>query len=293
MDGGNPSAVAGPSARRKGAFVRTGRKIRRRGSALRGRLELATDPAYRRLAETCTLPTGDRRVYCYHVRKTAGTSLFLSFLALGGEDPMTVWRRITSSRLQRTMSGGHAFASNDRRVLAEGSYLFGRSHRPYADQPLPPGTFTVTILRDPLARVHSYYDYLVTGDEPGTPGQVAERERRLARSGFDAFLDQVPVDDLLTQLAMFSPRLDVAEAADRIGGCSSVFFTEDFPAGLAGLSDRLDLPLQPHRVRVTTRRSTLTHQQRDRLVARLEPEYELLRRLDEAGVVRRRSTGGG
>ncbi len=227
------------------------------------------------------------------MRKTAGTSLFLSFLALGGEDPLAVWRRITASRLQRTVSGGHAFAANDRRVLAEGAYLFGRSHRPFADQPLPPGTFTVTILRDPLARVHSYYDYLVAGDEPGTPGRVADRERRLAHGGFDAFLDQVPVDGLLTQLSMFSERLDVSEAADRIAGCSSVFFTEDFTVGLAGLSDRLDLPLEPRRERVTSQRSTLTPEQRDRLAARLEPEYELLRRLDAGrrGPARMRSDG--
>jgi hypothetical protein len=202
-----------------------------------------------------------------------------------------VWRRITASRLQRTVSGGYGFAANDRRVLAEGAYLFGRSHRTFAAQPLPPHTFTVTVLRDPLARVHSYYDYLVAGDDPTTPGRVAERERRMAGGGFDAFLDQVPVDGLLTQLGMFSERLDIAEAVDRISGCSSVFFTEDFAAGLAGLSDRLDLPLEPRRERVTSRRSSLTPAQRDRLAARLEPEYELLRRLEAAGVARTGSTG--
>ncbi len=61
---------------------------------------------------------------------------------------------------------------------------------------------------------------------------------------------------------MFSERLDVSEAADRIGACSSVFFTEDFSAGLARLGHRLALPLVPHRARVTTERSTLTEQQR-------------------------------
>ncbi len=291
MDGGSPSAAAGPIPGRRGPALSTRRAFRRRASALRSRIELATDPSFRRLSEGYALPTGVRRVYLYHVRKTAGTSLFLSFLALGGEDPMAVWRRITESRLQRTVSGGYGFASNDRRVLAEGAYLFGRSHRAFAEQPLPPDTFTVTILRDPVARVHSYYDYLVAGDDPATPGRVAKRERTLAREGFDTFLDKVPVDGLLTQLAMFSGRLDVAEAVDRIGSCSSVFFTEDFAAGLARLSDRLDLPLEPRRERVTSRRSTLTAGQRDRLAARLEPEYELLRRLDAAGVARIGSAG--
>jgi len=128
---------------------------------------MRTDPTYRRLARTFELPDGNRRIYCYHVRKTAGTSLYLSFMALGGEDPMDVWRRITTSRLPRTVSGGYSFVSNSRRLLAEGAYFYGRSHRAAADQPLPPRTFTVTVLRDPVQRVHSYFDYLVAGDEAG------------------------------------------------------------------------------------------------------------------------------
>jgi hypothetical protein len=264
--------------------LRARRRVRRGASALRDRWELRTDPRFRQWARPFELPDGSRRVYCYHVRKTAGTSLFLSFLALGGEDPLEVWRRIARTRLQRTFTGAYPFASNDRRVLAEGAYLFGRSHRPFTDQPLPPGTHTVTILRDPIERVHSYFDYLVVGDAPDTPGRVADRERLLAQGGFDAFLDRVPVAGLLTQVAMFSPRLDVSEAAERIGGCSTVFFTEDFSHGLGALARRLALPLSVQRARVTSQRSSLTDAQTERLRARLEPEYELLRRLDEGGV---------
>jgi hypothetical protein len=241
------------------------------------------------MARGLALPDGSMRVYCYHIRKTAGTSLFLSFMALGGEDPMAVWRRIAASRLQRTTSADYGFASNDRSVLAEGAYLFGRSHRPVAQQPLPAGTFTVTILRDPVERVHSYFDYLVAGDEPGMPGQVSRRVRLIAQDGFDAFLDRVPVDSLLNQLAMFSECLDLNEAVDRIGACSSVFFTEDFSAGLATLAHRLALPLVPYRIRVTTKRSTLNERQRERLRARLEPEYELLALLERTGIATRGS----
>ncbi len=232
------------------------------------------------------MPDGSKRIYCYHVRKTAGTSLFLSFMALGGEDPMDVWRRLARTRLERTISAGYSFVSNNRRALAEGSYFFGRSHRPFTEQPLPPKTFTVTILRDPIERAHSYFDYLVAGDAPDMPGQVSRRQRLLALDGFDAFLDRVPVRDLLTQLAMFSDRLDVSEAAERIAGCSAAFFTERFTEGLAKLGTRLDLPLSVRQDRVTGRRSILTDQQTERLRARLEPEYELLRRLEQVGIAR-------
>ena len=289
MDGGTSVPAGGPPPDRSAVF-RARRRIRRQASGIRRRVEMRTDPTYRRMAAEFALPDGSGRVYCYHVRKTAGTSLFLSFLALGGEDPMAVWRRIARSRLQRTTSAAYSYASNDRDVLAEGAYFFGRSHRRFADQPLPPGTFTVTILRDPVERVCSYYDYLVSGDDAGMPGRVSRRQRLLAHGGFDAFLDRVPADGLLTQLAMFSERLDVSEAADRIAGCSSVFFTEDFSAGLARLGHRLDLPLLPYRARVTAGRTELTDQQRERLRARLEPEYALLRRLDEGGIASRGST---
>jgi hypothetical protein len=245
---------------------------------------LRRDPTYRRLAADYELPDGSRRVYCYHVRKTAGTSLFLSFLALGGEDPMVVWRRINQSRLYRTTSGRFAFASNNRSVLAEGAYFFGRSHRPASDQPLPPRTYTVTVLRDPLERVHSYYDYLVAGDDPSSPGRVSVRERRLARGGFDAFLARLSADQLLTQVAMFSDRLDAGEAAERIAACSFVLSTSSFAAGLATLGDRLGLDLAPQRSRVTAERSTLSSAQQERLRARLEPEYELLRMLEAGGI---------
>lgn len=259
--------------------------VLRAGSRAHDRWLVLRDPTYRRLTAGYELPDGSRRIYCYHVRKTAGTSLFLSFLALGGEDPMAVWRRVNEARLRRTTSGPYAFASDNPRVLAEGAYLFGRSHRPASKQPLPPRTFTVTVLRDPVERVHSYYDYLVAGDDSGSPGQVAARERRLARGGFDAFLDRVPIPRLLTQLAMFSDRLDVSEATDRVAACSFVFMTSCFATAIPTLAHRLAFDLTVQRARVTTGRSTLSHRQRERLAARLEPEYELLRLLEEGGAL--------
>lgn len=246
--------------------------------------EMRLDPTYRRLTADTRLAEGSRRVYLHHIRKTAGTSLMMSFLALGGEDPMDVWARINSRRLARTTSGPYAFASIHRKLLAEGAYLFGRAHRPAEEQPLPPDTCTVTVLRDPVARVRSYYDYLVVGDAIDSPGQVAPKERKLAADGFDAFLDRVPPPHLLTQLHTFSTRLDVTEATERIAACSVVFSTEGFARGLGDLATRLDLPLEMHRARVTGTRSELTEGQLDRLGTMVEPEYEMLRRLAAAGI---------
>jgi hypothetical protein len=284
VETGPGSAELNASPPTRSARQRAELRLRRGARDIQDIWAIRSDPTYRRLARTFELPDGNRRIYCYHVRKTAGTSLYLSFMALGGEDPMVVWRRMTTSRLPRTISGGYSFVSNSRRLLAEGAYFYGRSHRAAADQPLPPRTFTVTVLRDPVQRVHSYFDYLVAGDEAGVPGRVAESERNVARDGFDAFLDRVPRRDLLNQLTMFSERSEVSEAADRIAACSTVLFTEDFARGLVRLGGRLQLPLSSQRARVTGTRSVLTADQAERLRTRLEPEYELLRRLEDGGI---------
>jgi hypothetical protein len=266
------------------------RGVRFRTEALRAARDasdawaILRDPTYRRLAASYELPDGSKRVYCYHVRKTAGTSLYLSFLALGGEDPVEVWRRITKARLPRTVSGGYVFAANSRRLLAEGAYFFGRSHHSADRQPLPPRTFTVTVLRDPVDRVRSLYDYLVAGDPPETPGRAGDLQRGWAADGFDRFLERIPSRHLLNQVATFSSRFDVSEAADRIAGCSSVLFTKNFDEGLRELGHRLELPLEVRRARVGTVRSPLSDAQENRLRARLEPEFELLRRLEEGGL---------
>lgn len=260
---------------------------RRASISLRIKAERRHDPEYRRLCDGYRLADDAKRVYCFHIRKTGGTSLARSFLTLGGEEVEEVHRRIEASRLKRTISDGYAYVAHNKTLLEEGQYFFGWSHIPAHALELPPSTFTVTVLRDPVRRAVSYYNYLVHGDEPGTQFPVPQHERELARDGFDAFLDRAPRRELMRQLFTFSRNFDVGEAEQRIRGCSFVFSSESYDEGLAELARRLELPLLSRHDRVTPKSSAPTTGQLERLREMLEPEYELFRRIDapvEAGI---------
>lgn len=231
------------------------------------------------------LPGGLRRVYLYHVRKTGGSSLFGSFLALGGEDPRDVEERMGASFLRTTTSGMYVFAGNLRRSLESGRYFFGYSHIPAHELRLPPDTFTVTVLRDPVKRAISYYSYLVAGDDPTVVQRVRDDERRLSEGGFQAFLDRVPRRDLLCQLHMFSSGFSVGEAVDRLSRCSLVLATEHIDDGIAELNGRLGLRLALRRDRVTSFKAELKADELDRLRDLMEPEYQMFEQL-------RPNTGG-
>lgn len=222
-------------------------------------------------------PAEVERVYCHHIRKTAGTSLARSFLALGGEEPEAVERRMARSFLRRTTSANLVFATGLIDTLQGGAYHFGWSHIPAHRITLPRQTFVVTVLRDPIARVISYYRYLVAGDLPGAAFPVSESERRLAGGGFSAFLDAVSDHELLRQLYTFSRTFSPEEAAEEIGRCSLVLHTEHFAAGVSELSSALKLPLQVRRDR-TTAGETIepTPTEFDHLRTRLDAEYRFL-----------------
>jgi len=113
----------------------------------------------RRVAARTTLPTGHDRVYCYHIRKTAGTSLGMAFLGLGG-DASALYAEL-HKRGRWIDANGVLCVRSDRHLLAEGFYLMGSSHREAWNTALPPNTFRLTCLRDPVARVLSHYRMLL------------------------------------------------------------------------------------------------------------------------------------
>jgi hypothetical protein len=240
--------------------------------------------------------TGSKRVYHFHVRKTAGTSLNSAFWALAGLD-----LRAMSDR-QVAEGNGLKVVRGNPRLIEEGDYFFANSHLPAYRLRLPPDTYTITILRDPAARVISYYRYLLWARseeadrdrEPFLDEVLAESSflgggpRWFARLGprrregtFRDFLDRVPPSHLLTQLQMFSERLDPGEAAENALACSATCFTETYPADLKRIAAELQLDLREKRERSFGERVVLTGDENDLLRERLAPEYAMIERVRE------------
>lgn len=222
---------------------------------------------------------GFQRVYLHHVRKTGGTSFSESFLALGGEDPLAVKRRMREG-WGMARSGDLVFAAHARRALEGGRYFFGWSHIPAWDLDLPPGTYRATILRDPDARVLSLYRYLSDPDsDEGQPFPALPEQREMAAGGFDRFLDLLPESELLAQVHMFSASLDPAEAVARMWECELIFGIAEMERALAEVSRLTGRPLQPRHARRSAPDFVPSEAQRERLEKMVAPEFEMLDRL--------------
>jgi hypothetical protein len=238
-------------------------------------------PGDRRAVRTSGFAGGFKRAYHYHVRKTGGTSLNRAFLGLGGEDPVSVHWRMRGA-LHATRSNGLVFVAHDLRLLARGEYTYGWHHAPAWALKLPPETFTVTVLRDPISRVLSLYRYVLDPHaDDDQPFRAGRTERLRAARGFESFISSLPTEELLNQLSMFSRRLDPGEAADRVRGCSAWFMTERFDRGVDDLNQRLGMALEPRWERRSRTDDDLREEYGEMLRSVLAPEYELLRLLGQ------------
>jgi len=197
---------------------------------------------------------------------------------------------------QEAEGNGLRFVRGNPRLIEAGDYFYANSHQPAHQLRLPPGTYTITILRDPAARVVSYYRYLLWARrdsrarerEPFIDEVIAESsflDRRLSlrrrQATFRDFLDRVPDRHLLAQLQMFSSRLDPAEAAANALACSATCFTETYSADLARVAAELRLDLAEMRERGFGERVELDEEERELLRERLAPEYAMIERVRE------------
>ena len=143
------------------------------------------------------------------------------------------------------------------------------------------------LLRDPIARVISYYRYLLwaranpyaSHEEPG----IASLRNEVTTLGGNAseFLERVPAFRLLQQIYMFSERFDPSEAVEGILRCSAVCFTETFPR-ICDTSLRFCNSIWEKQERRFGEKVSLSEEQIELLRQRLAPEYAMIARVNDA-----------
>ena len=197
----------------------------------------------KRLAETYDF-NGYKRIYHYHIRKTAGTTLNHRFHALGGADGVKIHKKLLSKPNKRIILSGKVFVAWNLYLIQQGNYFYAHSHFPMHMLKVPPQTFTVSCFRNPLDRIVSHYKMLI-GDQYGKGGPISiEHEKKWLGSSFVDFVRNMPKHHMLRQLYMFSEHYDVDEAFERVTALNYFFFMDEFEETLVNLALLLGLPLQ-------------------------------------------------
>ncbi len=231
-----------------------------------------------------SIPGGYERIYFFHIRKTAGTSLNNMICHYSSGDA-SLFDRLSKKQNHRLIAGnGRIYVGWNQHLLEQENYYYGFSHIPKHFLKLPDKTFTITILRDPASRVISHYKMLLeqSRNKRWRPVHLLHyfNEQKWLGRSFSDFLDNIPRTHLLNQLYTFSSRYDIDEAYDNILKCSYFFFTEDFDSGVANLSKILqfDMPKIMYK-RKSTSKIQLSSHEVTRLMCLLENEYLLIDRL--------------
>lgn len=248
--------------------------------ATRKLLDLVHDLRYRRYL-SCRLPTGHDRIYFYHIRKTAGTSLNNMVLASFDEqrrDPDALWNTLWAAHRHRMLIGGKVFVAGERKLIESGKYFYATSHLAAHEISLPKGTFTVTCLRDPVDRVVSHYRMLLSWKKNNS--SALKKEGQWLGSNFREFLDLIPKEHLLRQIYTFSAKYDVAEAFDKICRTDFWFFTRDLDSEARKLGERLGFVIEsPLHMNSSEVKFLPMPEEKRTLEELLAPEIELYSRL--------------
>lgn len=115
--------------------------------------------------------------------------------------------------------------------------------------------------------------------EPSAKELQTECQR--LRDSFTDFIDNLPREDLLPQLYMFSSTFDVQEAVQRINRLSAVCFTETFTQDIRKLGKQLKLPLLERNERQFNQSVSVSDREKALAREALQEEYDLLDRVKQ------------
>ena len=213
-------------------------------------------------------------IYLHHIPGACGTSLVYTFLAQAG-DPVELCAQLRQNDGILYVKDTYKAYANRAVWLEENTY-FGWSTKPVYETVLPQNTFSITVLRDPVNRLVSCYRaFLLTHEWKG--------------KDFWDYINSLPNELLFRQITMFSQKCDIDEAHQKIGQLSYAFRSERYLLAIEQLSCVVHAPLKQFHITAQDAKNgdvvnpRVSHEAniyaRRKLKERMEPEYELLRRL--------------
>lgn len=234
----------------------------------------ASDRSAVKAARPVPLPEGFVRVYHHHIRRSGGTSVNAAFFNTGGADFRAKEPQLASQGWM--VHGGRVFVAHNKFLIERGDYFFARSHTPAHELRLPPKTFTITVLRDPVERVISHYNLLAEWEAKDIRHPSRAVEGGWLGASFTDFLARIPREHLFRQLYTFSSQRSVDEARAALAKLDAILICERLGDGLAGLGRRLGLDLALFHEKASTPVLPVTEADRATLRELLEPEYALI-----------------
>lgn len=189
------------------------------------------------------LPHGIDRVYHYHIRKSAGTSINAAFWHLDNLTLQSIGKQ--SVILGRKRS----YVRINLNYIENVNFFYANSHFPMWQVHLPDNTFTFTVLRDPYERLVSLYKYYkwveITdykiGEELDPSFNYLKSQKYLQNKSFGEFIDILSKKYLFGNLYMFSERLDVDEAMKNLSKVNKVYFQDNVSFAVEDLKKSLSL----------------------------------------------------
>jgi len=173
------------------------------------------------------LPGKFKRIYHFHIRKSAGTSVNAAFWNLAGLDLNSIWKK------SLIVTNDKVFVRHHYDLIQEGNYTFANSHLPFWKIKLPPETLTFSVFRDPVQRIVSlyrYYHFNVNHPEAHLLDPMNSSVKQYAHwlgNSFGDFLENIPRQHSVNQVYMFSENFNVEEALLNLSKLSYVFFQDD------------------------------------------------------------------
>ena len=110
--------------------------------------------------------------------------------------------------------------------------------------------------------------------------------RKWLGENFGDFINNIPREQLLNQLYMFSNDFNINEAVDNVQRLSLYFFSDLFDKGIDDINIKTALNLVPIHIRKTSYKSHISEHELDKLRKMLEKEYWFLNNIRDLQIAK-------